>query len=435
MRPTTAFVVAEGRPVEPFGDPPADARILNRRLADVQRETLLACGVRTVTPIASRAELPAPSAATGGAYLVLADDLFVTASLLRAFLEEAAGGARLALTDSRIVRDSLPLQALEHGLSADGRAHWIYPVWLVTDDPGSRPLASLPAVAVDPKEEIRTLEGVPAVFSPDRAISFPITPRIAIRVQHWLHLLRANHLAMMASLAALRERSRIRNWLAIAALLVRAFPPTEARVLRAMVRRGRKVKIHPTAVVEGAVLGDGARVGAHAVVRFSVLGPGAVVEEFGLVELSVLGEGACVTKKGISTLNVLYPGAVLGHAGCQMSLLGRDAFVSTDSRLLDLKFDGDVPVEVDGRRVSSGSRFLGSCVGHGASVGAGVFLQYGMAVPNGVALVKEPREVVRRIEEGREGAPLVVEGGVARPMRGARRTTPRGSLPGSGSAP
>lgn len=411
---------------------PPDALVVNKRLADVQREALADAGIREVVAVASEAELPAPG---GEPYLVVGDDLFFSKSLLKAFLAEAspdarAGrGARLAILECRSVLENAPAQDLVAGTTSDGRSWRGYPMWLVGAGGARVALADLPACAVDAKEEIKTIEGIPRVFSNDRKISFPITSRVAIRLQHWVHILRANQLAMMAGVVALRERPRVLNWLAIAWILLKSFPPTEARIGRTLVQRGRKVKIHPTAVVEAAILGDGVKIGAHATVRASVLGPGVVVEDYGYVEMSVLGEGAAVTKKAISNFNVLYPGAVVGHVGCQMSLVGYDGFVSTDSRIFDLKFDGEVPIEHRGRRISSGARFLGACVGHRATVGAGIFLQYGIAVPNGAVLAKDPREVVRKIaRDVPEGKPLIVSDGVAEPFgKGMRKATARGT--------
>lgn len=430
-RPTRAFVLATGGRIAPFGDAPGEALVVNKPLARVQREALADCGIPHVEPVASAAGLPAPGPETGGGYLVIADDLFVSRSLLRAFLAEsdAVPGevVRLALGDCRFLADSAPLQDLVRE-RADGSGWAGYPAWIVREASGRTRLDDAPVAVIDAQEELKKIEGVPRVFAADREITFPLTARVAIRLQSWVHVLRANQLAMMAGLASLKERSKLRNLLAILWILLKSFPPSEARVLRAISRKGRRTKIHPTAVVEASLLGDGVRIGAHAVVRASVLDDGAVVEDFGLVEMSVLGKGACVTKKAISNFNVMYPGSVLGHAGAQMSLLGYDAFVSTDSRIFDLKFDGNVPVEHRGKTVSSGARFLGACVGHRASVGAGVFVQFGKAIPNGAVIVKHPREVVRKIDPGvPERVPLAVENGRAVPIgKGIRRTTERG---------
>lgn len=438
-----AFVLQIGSPVEPLGDPPGDTLVLNEPLRSVQRKALAAAGVTDVIgPVKDEAELPDPA---GEPYLVIGDDLFFSASLARAFLADGLPAARegknirLVMPECRSVKDNAPMQDLVRGTLFDGRAFYGYPMWLTGAQwgggAGTRPrLETFAPLAVDPREEVKKIENVPRVFAPDRTISFPFTGRTAIRIQHWVHVLRANQLAMMAMVAAIRERPKIVNLLAILWLLVRSFPPSRRRIGRKLGRIGRGCDIHPTAVVEASIIGDRVKIGAHAVVRASILGNGVVIEDYGYAEMSVFGDGAALTKKAISNFNVLYPGAVLGHLGCQMSLLGHEAFVSTDSRIYDLKFDGNVQVEHRGRKVDSGSRFLGACVGHRASVGAGVFLLHGIAVPNDAVLVKSPWDVVREVPD-LPGKPLMVKDGKAVPIgKGARRATVRGTTPVAAAA-
>lgn len=427
-----AFILKTGSPIEPLGDSPADSLILNKPLRQIQRETLAAAGVGDVVgEVAQEHELPDPS---GEPYLVAGDDVYFSKSLVTAFLADGLPAARegknirLVIPECRSVVDNAPMQDLVRGTLFDGRAYAGYPIWLVGAKPTPEaPLSGSAPLAVDAREEIKSIENVPRVFAPDRTIKFPFTARVAIRLQHWAHILRANQLAMMATVASLKERPKIVNALAIAWILAKSFPPTRRRVGRAIGQRGRRCDIHPTAVVEAAILGDRVKIGAHAVVRGSILGNGVVVEDFGLVQMSVVGDGAAVTNKSISNFNVLYPGAVLGHLGCQMSLLGHESFVSTDSRIYDLKFDGNVQVQHRGKNVDSGARFLGACIGHRAMVGAGVFVLHGIAVPNDAVLVKSPWDVVREVPD-LPGKPLMVERGKAVPIgKGARRATARGT--------
>lgn len=418
-----AFVLASGSSIDPFGDPPSDAWIVDRRLGDLQRDVLRDCGITEVAVISDLSLLP-----SGGApFLVLGDDLFVTRALLRDFLaalQRDAGNAsvrRLALPDSRILTESAPLQDLVRGTGSDGKGWAGYPLWIAHFGVTREDLEGAAPLVIDPREETKSLKGVPKVFAETGELSFAFTARVAMRVQHWVHVLKANHLAMMAGIAELKDRSKLRNALAIFWIALKSFPPNEARVMRALVQRGKGVKIHPSAVVEASILGDGVKIGAHAVVRGSVLGANVTVGDFAYVQMSVLGPGAVVTKRATAEFAVLYPEAVLGHYA-QMSVLGRAAFVATEAILLDMKGKGDVPVEHRGAQVSSGQRFLGACIGHGAFVGAGVFLRHGIAVPNGASLVKHPEEIVGAILPAADGKPCVVRDGKAVPLTRATGT-------------
>lgn len=395
--------------------------ILNKRLADHQREALRACGFDDPVTVGSEAEIP-PDAFP---CLVAGGELFFTTSLLRAFQAVGRGNARLAIPECRWLKDALPAQDLDE-VAISGKPAHAFPMWWLESKSA---LADAAPVAIDPNEEVREIKDVPKVFTGNRQLAFALTARVAMRIRHWVHILRTNHLAMAAIIGEVRERPKWRNALALAWLLARSFPPNEARVMRRLVRKGKRVKIHPSAVVEASVLGDGVQIGAQAVVRASVLGDGAQVKEGSLVEMTVVGPGAMVTKDCCCNFNVLYPGAVLGWGLHQISLIGREAFVAAHAALYDFRDDGNIEILHRGKVVDSGSNFLGVCVGHGAFVGADVFVAHGRSVPNGVKLVKDPQDVLRKIEVGAPGVPLVVHDGVARPLESFVPRTPAQKKP------
>jgi len=75
--------------------------------------------------------------------------------------------------------------------------------------------------------------------------------------------------------------------------------------------------------------------------------------------------------------------------------------------------------------VSTGKRFLGSCIGHHAVIGAGVWLDSGLEIPNGYHLVRDPDQMVRRVPKGLPtGKPLIVRDGTIIPIH-KRRKGPR----------
>ena len=155
---------------------------------------------------------------------------------------------------------------------------------------------------------------------------------------------------------------------------------------------GRDCEIHPTAVVELSVLGDGVKVGPHAVVRGSILGPGAKVDAFANVNASVLGAGARAGRYAFLNLCTLYPRAMVSKGdGFQASVFGEDSFVAWGATILDLSFGQGIKVETDGpgsQRVHSGVHFLGAALGHRAVIGNKVRVRYGVAIPNdGLSLI------------------------------------------------
>lgn len=146
-----------------------------------------------------------------------------------------------------------------------------------------------------------------------------------------------------------------------------------------LVRRGRDVKVHASAVVEGSWLLDGARVDAGAVVRHSIVGPGAVVEAQALCIGSVLGPGALLQRRGFATFGSLDRESVCGGT-LQLGYVGVQAQLKVGAILLDQALDDQVLAKVDGRLVPVPFGLLGAALGAGAVVGAGVCVAAGRLV-------------------------------------------------------
>ncbi|MFC1890652.1 hypothetical protein ACFL4G_12940, partial [Thermodesulfobacteriota bacterium] len=165
-------------------------------------------------------------------------------------------------------------------------------------------------------------------------------------------------------------------------------------------RIGRGCRIHPTATVEGSILGRGVTIGAHATVFGSCLGDGAVVEMNAIVRNSVMGAGTTLTSNCRINFCVLYPDAMAGQSLLQVSILGERAVLMTSGFTFDMKITRPINVDFRGERVSLGTKYIGCCFGHESVIGAGVWLNAGLEVPNGYMIVREGERVIRRVPPG-----------------------------------
>jgi carbonic anhydrase/acetyltransferase-like protein (isoleucine patch superfamily) len=244
-----------------------------------------------------------------------------------------------------------------------------------------------------------------------------LTTEAVLHIRHWSHLVVANYVALFCRWFDLTP-GKVLRYLGAA---VRAGWPSRYRLMRALTIRGRRCDVHPSAVVEASVLGDGVEIGPCAVVRGSVLGDRVKVDAHANVNYSSLGDRSMVSFHAACNLSVLYPEAMLGEMGAQMAVLGRRATVFAGAFLMDLRdpyLERDVLVDDGGRRVPSGRRLLGPCIGHDAVIAAGVRVAPGLVVPPGAYLVGDPGDVMRRIEgplEPRE--PHAAVDGRATPLR------------------
>lgn len=365
-----------GRPFPPFGDAVADLWVLGKPLPMVQDEALAANGVQ----VASVEDRP---------HLEFADHLWFTAEAIRRFLaacDDRGGQMRI---DGPFLEATAALQDLD-----DGRL----PLWLV---PAGKRREDVPVVTVDLAVDAKSVPAQhPALDGADTR-PIPVTDAMAHVITHWVHLHRVNLLAWLAWGEGERRRITGSWWRTVVAVLAislraRSFDP--AYVAAAIGHRGRDCRVHPTAVIEASVLGDGVEVGPFAVIRGSWIGSGSKITEHARVAGSVVGERCTVARGTNLQLSVLLPhGYVSEGRGHQMCMFGRECFVAVGVTTFDLSFGREIDVDRDGVRVGIGTRFLGSAIGHRARIGPHVRIGYGEAIPNDALLIGDPDEVARHV--------------------------------------
>lgn len=389
-----AHIVEHRRPIAPFGDPASELWVLRAPLAEGRAEVLRAVGL---TPAACA---PADVAEVCGPALVLDDDVWLNRGALLAFLDAVRSRAEpcaLALSAG-------PVTDLCGGFGGGTIRQGACPL-PVAYIPAGRTGAclagpeSLPLTVIDPGGgALRRPGGRPVGSGPNRGL--PAPARLGLRIAHWNHLLVANLLGFSAAVA---DQGRWRNALRVlwAVLRARSFNPHA--VAARLNRFGRGCLIHPTAVVEGSVLGERVYVGAHAVVQGCVVGDGSMIDELASAKLSVLGPGARVLRHGLVRFSTLLPGATVGGS-VQLSVLGRDASFLHSAYTFDVDLSGR-PIRCsgqDGTLQDTSLPYLGCCLGHDAIVGGGVWVAPGRTIPNQVQVIRPPSETLTRIPAGLE---------------------------------
>jgi acetyltransferase-like isoleucine patch superfamily enzyme len=390
-----------GRPIAPFGDMPRDLPVLGVTLGGAQVRAFAAADAR----LGERLE-PGP-------YLAIGDHTWVTGPLIRRFLEVCPPSGGQLVLDGPFLEFTRALQDLP-----DGRV----PLWRVPEGPPDpQRLASLPMVKVD---LAITEVGVPAGH-PALAIAagppIPVTDAMAHTITHWTHLHRVNLLALIAFAEGERRRIEAGFWWekgwALAKLLVRARSFRRARLEAAASLIGRGCRIHPTAVVEGVILGDEVEIGPFAVVRHSWIGRGSKIAEHARVVGSVVGERSTIAHGASVQLCVLLSKAWVSKGwGHQVSVFGSESFVAEGVTTYDLSFGGEVRVRQDGEAVASGTHFLGCAIGHRARVGPHVRIGYGEEVPNDAFLVADPAVLARAIPPDLGAVPTFVRDRAFKPI-------------------
>lgn len=174
-------------------------------------------------------------------------------------------------------------------------------------------------------------------------------------------------------------------------------------------RRGKRARIHPSAVVEGCWLGDGVTVGPGAVVRGSIVGAGSSIESQADVSFSVLAAETTVQRRGIVRYAVTHEQAMIG-GGLQLGVVGPGVALKHGATLLDQNWGSPVQVRRDGRSYPAPLGLIGVGVGARTVVGAGVLIAPGRTVPAELLISPSGNSVVRRIPAGIAGSVEVVDG-------------------------
>ena len=435
-----ALIVETGHRVGPFEDAPDLSQLGASTIRQAVSNALLRRGF-TIERVPVEAPIPKMDTPT----LVLADHCFVSDKCLGDFLAGAFGQeapARLALCKTPSSDYTRPVSSVAiEPLDDRDRGHLnrragkfdlqaverlAYDCFFVPDGGKISSEAMRSGIGlldylrddarrhlVAKREIVRDIR-MPLVGDPSQSIlRYPITSTVAAHVEHWVHILWLNHIAFGFGWGELIRRNKL--W--TLSRLLRAIPPTFPNLMRQMVYRGKGVRIHPSALVEGSILGDGVVIGARASVRNSILGNGVEVGDHATVLASSVGARTYVTPKTFFVWSTAYEDAVISNYKLQMSVVGRSASSSTWAGLIDAKFQGSIDVMHRGQRHSTERSFLGSAIGHNSYIGAKVLILPGRSVPNQSFIAMRPDELIRELPaELTPGTPYVRDQGTLVPL-------------------
>jgi len=409
-----AYLWNTGQVITPFNDPVGDLLILNRPLREHQASVLRRRGLEVE-------ETRDPCTIRDEEFLLLRDDLFFSDPALDRFLKQAREGGTsvaCALEEGPFTEFTGFAQPLRDAVRAGGASPVkVYGMYFCRGPlPSTTALDTLPPLTIEARQMAFPIQ--PGEMLPS-TVEITFTPAYTdaymIHLCHWAHLWLANLLALGTTLFRAFTRSKVK--LVLRALS--AFSLNKHKIASRFVLKGRGCDIHPTAVVQGCILGDRVSIGAHCLVQGCILGDGVKVNEHSILLGSVFGEGSSTSPRGWTKFCVVYPkSSTTGHA-LHGSVVGHNVFMASPAYLYDLKIKGTIKILHRGERVDTGLNFLGSCVGHEAIIGPDIWLASGMEVPNRAVVVKNPGEIITNIPENLpEGEYLTVRDGKLVPVRG-----------------
>lgn len=397
-----AYVVASEQRIEPFGELAKDLPIGNEPLEQIQARLFARFGIERV-PVANLEEVP-----QGEPRIVTFDNVYFTRRVLKSFLKEwrrrPDRAVQLALPEgSTFIQQFGDLQDFERR-----QGHALFRFYGFPPGPPGE-AEPLPVIYQERIVEVP----VPHHVSPDLVWRHPLTSSVVFHVRHWLHLLEANRLSVQIRwIDEVVTKPWYTTW-----LLLRALPPWPGRgrllwrVLSTANRIHRTADVHPSARLEGCMVGPGARIGAQAFLRGVLVGEKATIEERANVAYSVIGPGCYVSKIASIYGSV---GMAEGSLGMSMQLCvtGRRVVLTPRATPMDLNPGGPIRVKDGDRLVAVQHRILGAALGHGVFLGPDVFLAPGRSIPNGTIVGPSPSRVLSVVPPDRPpGRYSVIQGG------------------------
>lgn len=392
--PLPVYVVPTGRRIEPFGDPVTETPIGNRPLSAWQADAFQDAGLTVIDALTPPC-------------LIVPDTLFATGDSLRQFVDQAAGrDAVLVLKKSRFGASTTPVQA---GVT-EVKAGWRFEAIRFESGRNEPPVD----IIVDPGE---TEFDVPAPpYLKDETIELGIVRDPLMTLHHWVHIIWINQ--AIGGIELLRTPKW--KWvLRVLMGILKARSFNKWNILQKSNTIGKGCDIHPTAVVEGCTLGDNVVIGPFCRVLFSTLDDGVNLMPGAQVELCTVGQKATISEMSVLRFSVLYPEATVSQHLMQQCVVGRQALTTAGAYSIDLNFEQDIRVPLDGALHSTKQRFLGSAFGHRCRIGTGFWMASGRMVPNDYFLVRDPEHVLAKLPLNLPtDGPLIASGRTLRTITG-----------------
>lgn len=409
-----AYLLRTPAPIEPWQRPARELMIHNCSLLGWQYTALGAAGIGSIETIDSLSEMKKFPC------FLLRDNLYLTPAAMRTFAKlarkwvgdgmagrrkatgERLHGCRAALQVSPVTeRFVCNLQGAQEQVG-DTLCRG-YDCYYLSGHEPQRDLADQTTALRIPYWRTKIGCRAHRRFEPSGHFTVPVTNTYMLPITHWATLVAANLMGMTSALLNRVARHKLAALLLPWLSLLRSGSLRPGRLLGKSYFAGPRCRVHPTAHVEGAILGKRVKIGPHAVVRYAVIGdcvdigPSAVIEGCSVGDLATINGG------------VQLRGSIIGSeasVGCffnQLSVIGDRAVLCPDSGMLDYSMRRSVQVQQAGQYVATGSRLLGSCIGDDAFLGPGVIVACGFQVPSGCTLLADPRNVVRELNDLPDG--------------------------------
>ena len=378
-----AYMIKSDKKIEPFDDHPRDCLIANKKLSDYQQDILLELEldlqlIEDSTEISDKDE-----------HIFFSDSLYFNKDLLEEFISESRKSQRntvcaikpgtftlrtvVTTQDVTIFKDRIEYQL--HYVSTNNQQIDRIPIIINADKyhenlPMPEHLCSAPGYDI------------------------PLPDKMVIQIDHWTNLWAANIASLLEPAALLMKTPKWK----LLGKAIKAGSLNQWKIVSKMNKIGKNCDIHPTAYIEGSVIGDNVTIGAGSVIRECHIGNNASVENNVTLNFTVIGEEGYIADGSIIRYSVIYSKTFFGFGTLSCQMLGHNCFIGDGVTLADYRLDGKcVTVIKKGLVIDTAIKFLGSCLGNDTYLAAGTIVDPGRTIPNGTRVVPENHDIIQKI--------------------------------------
>jgi len=373
---TYFYRIISGKTLHSFGDAIGNVPLVNTNLKEHQNAVVSAVG-GILKDVESVAQIP-----TTAAYFYFDENLFFTLEFLQKAIEKTintANSLQFCLEQNTFnERYVLPHSTTEDEL-------------ILFDFFYKKPNSPEPKKVVIAQEIYENYVELPDQIVKGRKFHMDQCDSFASPIISPFHLLQVN-MALNLNRSIKIQKYIPKKW--------RSKPSSKwsFRALKILNNIGKNVSIHPTAIIEGSVIGDNSIIGANAVVRLSTIGANCKLSENVSVMNSVIGNRTHISNSNY-ILNCMTDEEVfLIHGPYQFSIFGKNvacfAVINADIRLdqKTIKIPTDIGV------LDSKQPLLGIAYGHRSKTGGGSIIAAGRIVPND-RIINPPDNIILKFDD------------------------------------
>jgi len=226
--------------------------------------------------------------------------------------------------------------------------------------------------------ELATSINFPLALAPPDSNRTPLALLLPYNCDH--DLLFANQIAIIANIAVQVRRSPF-SWLR--ALFARRRGSLRQRIPLYWNRIDATAQVHPTAVIEGSIIGAGCRIGAGCIVRYSVLGKEVQLHDGAKVEYSAVDDRTWLMHDLVLYRSVVERDVFLIHGPYQFSFFQHTS-AAFATIMMDYRPDArDITISTPEGPCKYRGCFLGALLEEGAKVFGGTLTAPGITIPAG----------------------------------------------------